>query len=269
MNAKQAMHPLFDPMSFYRAATRESVWDDRGDRSVRRFFVSRAREELARQWMLEIPQEVQPWGYGPEVDREIDDLLRSRSLAPAEVPASDALTARAGGEPPPKGGPPTPALVVLDLESSPAPAVPRRTPAHLFTGVGRPPNATGIGDFKLELTYLAPRRRIAVLILTAQLLVEVAKLLDRPDLSPDETWAIGTITAAMDPATLWGRESTAALRRAYRLGCTLALAPGLEGRTSPTGKFQAQVRLPRACPGLDFGTWVVACLGPAATDEVM
>ena len=259
--ASEPIHPLFDPRSFYRLASRHSTWEDGGDTSVRSYFVARAREELHRRWLEDTPGEVQPWGHGDELDGALHSfLLRSRkeSLQRRGVGAAREREMPWVGEPP---GEAAPALLVFGMSQAGEAPVPQRSP-HLFTGAGQGPR-DAIATFRLDVSNLTAGRRVVAIIIDFDLLGRLALLL-RWGEPRDEPSAIRLIQTTLLAETLSGQQDDEACRLAFRISTTLARAPALEGLTDRAGQFTAQVELGRGCPGLDCWTWLIVYVGPPA-----
>jgi len=106
-----AKHPIFDPNGLYRLASRESVWEDGGVESVRRFFHARTRRNLREVWLHEVPSEPQDWGFDPKLNQLIHEHLVRQSQA-AKESAAPAAVVHAAGHPELL---PTPALVIANL----------------------------------------------------------------------------------------------------------------------------------------------------------
>lgn len=259
--ASEPAHPLFDPRSFYRIASRHSTWDDGGRASIRSYFVARAREELHRRWLEETPRDVQPWGHGDEFDGAMhrflllsrEQLLQRRGVAAAREPAAPRVGEAAGEA--------APALLVFGMLREGETPVPQRSP-HLFTGAGQRPQAA-ISEFRVDVSNLAAERRVIAIIIDFDLLGRLA-LLVRWAKPRDEPSAIRLIQTTLDAETLSGGQGDEACRLAFRVSTTLARAPALEGVSDRAGQFTAHVELERGCPGLDYWTWLIVYVGPPA-----
>ena len=88
---RQTVHPLFDESSFYRLATRESVFSDGGVQSIKDFFAALARQDLHEEWQRRIPPEPQRWGFVGVSDKDIHEFLRGNVPVPVPVPRAHRL----------------------------------------------------------------------------------------------------------------------------------------------------------------------------------
>jgi hypothetical protein len=299
------MHPLFDPAGFYRLGTERLVWsEDQGASTIRDFFHARRRQELHEDWVATVPSKPQDWGISPPADQAIHELLKARneqSQAEAAAAAGAAVRTRGAVRVIAARSDPTPALLVYGLEgahgqSGQAPVLePQRRPDSLFTGVdflnerGETRWGHRISHFEINvpLARLAEEHRCLTLILTRDLLERLGGLLERSETAPDEpepaipqplpraprvtlrdeSEAVEVIGQALHSDTLAPDEGDpVSLRRAFRLATLLTLAPALTGVTSKK-RFQARVELGGECPGLDYWTWVVLCVGPSEPEN--
>jgi hypothetical protein len=280
------VHPLFDEASFYRLATRESVWADRGRQSVIDFFHGLTRQLLLAQWQEKAQQEAQPWGLLSLTDESVHEFLTHNSRCAQEDAERAGQFETSGGakvrrvvvQPAPFQA--TPALVLLALSGTGAAGAPAvaRDPA-VFTGAGEV-SQTEFPSFDIDIPIARllasdverrpqegeskrvsfDKRRCLVLILTYDIVVRLARILGRGE-PADEPQALRVIQEALCSESLSRTQpSEEALRRAFQLSGVLALAPGLSGSSDSEGRFQMSVDLGKPCRALEPWTWVLACV---------
>jgi hypothetical protein len=279
-SVKVEVHPLFDPSSHYRACSQESVWVDGGVKSIQDYFLQLHRDRLREAWQEEVPAEAQDWGYTPEVNNKVHQILRHR-LGPVEVPqeAEEELVVRGGGA----SEAITPALVRFDLGQPWAKVEGKvlRSPRNLFTGIDTKASPDwNIKDSRFEVAIggLPPRHHCVCLLLDERLLQRVAVALkgETPEAAlgnelrvlpalGTEDHLLETIRAALSPEKLQPAADAdwAAHNAASRLAMLLSLAPGLEGATNEEGSFLRTVELGSPRPYLILGTFLACCIGPA------
>ena len=259
----QAIHPLFDNQSYYRLATRMSLWRDGGDASVRSFFLTRMHQDQRQCWLSPGLQTTSAdWGYDDATNAEVSAFVTARKslqkkLSQKSFDISLNLAAATG-----EGtglGQLKPSLLIADPIGEPFTLV--QEPADAFTGIGAHPLGH-IDAFKLNVGDLSPKRRAIALILDRHLIKDLAERLGR-DHPANESQVIEAISAALEHKTMTSSEDDAACRRAFGVSTTLALAPGLERITTVEGHFDCEVGLSRPCPGLNYQTWIVVCVSPS------
>lgn len=276
------VHPLFDDNSFYRLSTRESVWHDGGNQSVMDFFLSQYRQELRREWQVNVPDQAQEYRFGDVLDRALDVQRRRVAGTPLQSPLTPPKFALLG-----KGRDemPEPALLRVDLtEDKPIDElrtedISRGSPSSLVY----PSWSNSQGDkFAVGLAGVPKGRRCLVLIITLKLLEQLHGVLSGAatpsdsDLFPrsvpqepigNEASALTAISRTISPSSLRPQSPTdSATVMAYRLSVALGCAPALEGTSSDDERFHVTVDLPAGCPPLEAWTWVLCCIGPSLPD---
>lgn len=260
----QRLHPLFDETSLYRLATRDSVWADGGEESIRSFFVARARADLRREWTERAPAK-QNWNFGEPLNSEIHELLKKN-----QRPRDYTLRIRGFVQAPPaRPKEPAPALLTFRADDRP---VPRQ---GLFTGVGEVAPGKKISEFQVDIDDLGDADLGIVMIFTRDMVERLAAILSKTVGSEDvateasaeqsqEDVALDVLGKALSAETLAPTEASAEQsQKAFRVSTLLALAPTLVGEIRD-GRFQAHVDLGQECPALEPWTWLVGCFGREA-----
>lgn len=279
-----SIHPLWDPEGFYRLALHR---DDDGKQGLRHFFWSRSRQELADQWMLQIPQEAQDWGFGEGINAEIHEYhrriaefanLANQVEGPQETtPARIPVATRTG-----RPGPILrPASLVFVEGNQPEFVFCDTAGSGIFPFIGE--SRQDMRLFLLNVPNLPNGHRCLVMLLLPETIAQLAGFLELAPNGPGaSSWLHGgphpteiqttaearaVLEKALSRKTLaQDQENPPALRRAFKIATLLALAPSVEGITM-NHRFLTQVDLGRTCPSLDPGSWVVTCVGPEAADS--
>jgi len=259
------LHPLFDPTSNYRAASRRSVWGtDGGKGSIKRFFVDHLRALYLQEPLSEEPRKV-PSGLFPKGVYELHWRQRKAVARPAvTVPA--ALAPGNAGVHPEAGAPP--GVLRFDLNDfdriAPFSTVDRFN--DLFAGDNHTLGPTWTANyFSVRITRMPPRRQCLVLVADYELQLEIAKVLRHKAWKrEEEAPAIAAIKDALvrmqaAPDNVPEREV------AFHLAMLFSLAPGLEGSTDEDGIFRIE-EFPLAhdqCRRMPDNHLLVCCAGPS------
>jgi hypothetical protein len=268
----QFVHPLFEPSSYYRLASQESVWFDHGVQSIKDFFLGLYQDRL-EEGGWDHGEETPDYGYSDEVNAAIHAhrLSERRRAEQAQRAAGPRRSKAVRGAYHPEA-PPDPALLRLDLRQRgrPAPPAAEHNPTQ-FTGANPDHRYMDSPRFTVDVKGLPARCQCAVLLFHLTLVRKLAEHL--PEALRPGPWkdseaqpAINTIAATLAPDVLEpGLEARREERqRACRLANLLALAPVLAAQTDEAGRLSATVAFDgnRACPPVPPGCWVACCVGP-------